>query len=138
MTEQNTKGRWDMEDFHFVIPLPPVTKKNSQRIVRCGAYSKIVSSAAYTAYEKSAGYFLPRRGAHIARPCEVTALFYMKTRRRVDLTNLLEALDDLLVNYGVLDDDNSSIIVSHDGSRVYYDKAHPRTEVTVRFLDTDS
>lgn len=124
-----------MENFSFVIPLPPVTKKNSQRIARCGKYSKLIPSAAYTAYEKSAGYFLPRRGAHIDRPCEVTALFYTKTRRRVDLTNLLEAVDDLLVKYGVLADDDSRIIVSHDGSRVYHDKENPRTEVTIRFLD---
>lgn len=28
-------------------------------------------------------------------------------------------------------DDNSQIIVSHDGSRVLYDKDNPRTEVTI-------
>ena len=59
----------------------------------------------------------------------------MKTRHAVDLTNLLEAVDDVLVKYGVLEDDNSRIIVSHDGSRVLYDKQRPRTEVTIRFLD---
>jgi len=59
----------------------------------------------------------------------------MPTRRRVDLTNLLEAIDDVLVHYGVLSDDNSSIIVSHDGSRVLYDKARPRTEVTITCLE---
>lgn len=58
----------------------------------------------------------------------------MPTKRRVDLTNLLEAIDDVLVKYGVLKDDNSEIITSHDGSRVLYDKDNPRTEVVIKFL----
>lgn len=64
-------------------------------------------------------------------PVEVRCLFYMPTRRRVDLTNLLEGIDDVLVNASVLADDNSQIVVSHDGSRVLYDKENPRTEVEI-------
>jgi Holliday junction resolvase RusA-like endonuclease len=60
----------------------------------------------------------------------------MPTKRRVDLTNLLEAIDDVLVKYGVLKDDNSEIITSHDGSRVLYDKDNPRTEVAIKFLES--
>ena len=72
-------------------------------------------------------------GVHkpIDTPCEVRCLFYMPSRRRVDLTNLLESVDDALVAAGVLADDNSQIIVSHDGSRVLYDKDNPRTEVSI-------
>lgn len=117
----------------FTIGLVPVTKKNSQQIVRLGNRYAVVPSKAYKAYEKAAMLFIPveaRKGVN--HPVEVKALFYMPTRRKVDLTNLLEALDDVLVVAGVLADDNCKIIVSHDGSRVYYDKAHPRTEVTVR------
>ena len=55
----------------------------------------------------------------------------MKTHRRVDLVNLLEATDDILVSCGVLKDDNAKIIVSHDGSRVYYDKEAPRAEIFI-------
>ena len=61
----------------------------------------------------------------------VKALFYMKTKRKVDLTNLLEALDDVLVKGGMLVDDNCTIIKSHDGSRVLYDKENPRIEVEI-------
>ena len=63
-------------------------------------------------------------------------MFYMPTKRRVDLTNLLEAIDDVLGKYGVLKDDNSEIITSHDGSRVLYDKDNPRTEVVIKFLES--
>ena len=52
-----------------------------------------------------------------------------------DLTNLLEAIDDILVSYGVLSDDNFTVIVSHDGSRVYIDKENPRTEITIESIE---
>lgn len=120
------------------IPLNPVTKKNSQRIIKCGQYSRIMPSKQYMQYEKSAVHYLMNTKAKerlikpIDNPCEVTAVFYMQTRRRVDLTNLLEAVDDVLVKCGILEDDNSKVIASHDGSRVMYDKENPRTEITIR------
>jgi Holliday junction resolvase RusA-like endonuclease len=55
----------------------------------------------------------------------------MQTRRKVDLTNLLNAINDILVKYEILADDNSSIVFSMDGSRVFYDKENPRTEITI-------
>lgn len=121
-----------MNELQFTIPLDPVTKKNSGRIIRVGKYPKLLPSEAYTQYEKDCGYFLKGRGGRISEPIEITCLFYMRTRRKVDLTNLLNAIDDILVHYGVIEDDNSKIIVSHDGSRVFYDRDHPRTEVTIR------
>ncbi|MCD8018409.1 MAG: RusA family crossover junction endodeoxyribonuclease [Clostridiales bacterium] len=122
-------------EVRYTIPLQPVTKKNSQRIVRCGSYSRIMPSKSYVQYEKECGYFLSNDGPPIAEGCEVTCLFFMKTRRRVDLTNLLEAADDVLVKYGILEDDNSKIIVSHDGSRVLHDPEYPRTEIIIKTID---
>ena len=45
--------------------------------------------------------------------------------------NLEAAADDLLVSAGVIKDDNSNIIKSHDGTRVLYDKENPRTEIYI-------
>ena len=59
----------------------------------------------------------------------------MPTHHRVDQVNLLEATLDILVEYGVLADDNSNIVVSHDGSCVLYDKNNPRTEITITDVD---
>lgn len=124
----------DQREIHFTVPINPVTKKNSQRVVPCRGYYRVLPSKAYERYEKEARRCLSFCGEAISGPCEVVGLFYMKTRRKVDLTNLLEALDDLLVEHGILADDNSRIIVSHDGSRVLYDPKNPRTEVTIRLL----
>lgn len=118
----------------FTIKLPPVTKKNSQEIRYNRKTGKrfVTSSEQYKRYEKAAMLCIPTDVAsYITEPVEVKALFYMPTRRRVDLTNLEEALDDTLVRAGLLADDNCRIIVSHDGSRVLYDKDHPRTEITI-------
>ena len=61
----------------------------------------------------------------------IRALYYMATRRKVDITNLESALLDVLVKHGVITDDNCRIVVSTDGSRVLYDKDNPRTEIYI-------
>lgn len=117
----------------FTIPLPPVTKKNSQRILHNKRTGKryIAPSEAYKQYERAAALFVPKLQQPINCGVNVKCLFYMPTRRKCDLTNLLEAIDDILVNCGVLADDNYKIIESHDESRVYYDKENPRTVVII-------
>lgn len=75
-------------------------------------------------------WFLPNVDT-IEERVNVKAVFYMPTRRRVDLTNLLQALLDVLVKYGILADDNSKVVASVDGSYVDYDKENPRTEVEI-------
>ena len=116
----------------FTIPLAPISKKNSQQILRNPKTGKpfIVPSKKYREYEEAAAWFLPKVST-IDTAVNVKCLFYMPTRRRCDLTNMLEAVDDLLVKYGVLVDDNYTVVESHDGSRVLYDKEHPRTEIYI-------
>lgn len=113
----------------FSIPIEPRTKKNSQRLVVAGNRPIILPSKQYKEFEEAALWYVPR--LNIDYPVNIKALFYMKTKRRVDLVNLLEALDDLLVKGECIQDDNSTIVVSHDGSRVYYDKEKPRIEVII-------
>lgn len=118
------------KEVSFVIPVAPVTKKNSQMIITNGKGKRmIIPSEAYRQYEKDASLFVPK--LKINEKVNVKAVFYMKTRRIVDLTNLNEALHDMLVHAGCLEDDNCMIVASTDGSRVKYDKENPRTEVTI-------
>lgn len=123
----------------ITVPLAPITKKNSMRIMRNRKTGKrrIMPSQQYMDYEVAALWHCKRAKVQrpIEEPVEVKCLFYMPTRRRVDLTNLLESIDDVLVRAGVLKDDHSGIIVSHDGSRVLYDKDNPRTEVFIREME---
>lgn len=64
-------------------------------------------------------------------PVNLQCRFYMSTKGRVDLSALYEGIQDVLVEVGVLADDNSRIVTSHDGSGVAYDKQNPRIEVTI-------
>ncbi|SUB57733.1 RusA family crossover junction endodeoxyribonuclease [Peptoniphilus lacrimalis] len=115
---------------HLILYGRPITKKNSSRIVKCGNYHKLLPSKAYEKYEKecllqiTGKYKLKLDGKY-----NLKCLYYMPTRHRVDLVNLLEATCDILVAGHVIADDNSKIIVSHDGSRVLYDKVNPRVEI---------
>ena len=121
----------------MVIPIAPRTKKNSQRIVLVKGRPIIMPSKLYKDYEKDCGKYITKPLSPINIPVNVKVLYYMPTRRRVDLVNLLEATDDILVHYKVLEDDNSNIIVSHDGSRVYYDKENPRCHIFIDEVDKD-
>jgi Holliday junction resolvase RusA-like endonuclease len=114
----------------FTVPLPPITKKNSQRIVMRGNKPIILPSEKYKEYEDAALWFIPKR-LTIDFPVNVKCIFYMPNNRLCDLTNHLEAIDDVMVKAGLLKDDNYKIIASHDGSRVMVDKNNPRTEVEI-------
>lgn len=65
----------------------------------------------------------------------VRCMYYMKTARRVDLANLIEATTDILVKARVLEDDNSKIVAAHDGSRVEFDRKQPRVEIEIKEME---
>lgn len=118
----------------FTLPLKPVTKKNSGQIVIRGSYPILLPSKQYMQFEKdSAPYFrkVKLQTDVIHYPVNVKCHFYMETHRRVDLCNLLNAVDDAMVASGLVLDDNRDIIAAHDGSRVYFDKDRPRIEITI-------
>ena len=123
-----------MNEIKFTIQLNPVTKKNSQQIILVGGRPRIIPSKKYKEYERDCIPFLTHVEPVTGR-LNVKAVYFMRTRRRVDLINLHEALHDILVKAGVLEDDNCKIIYSTDGSYVDYDKENPRTEVTITYLD---
>lgn len=122
------------EYYHYTIEGIPITKKNSMRIAYHGNRPILLQSEQYNRYEKDALKQLARHKpkAPITEPVEVSCVYYMPTRRRVDLLNLLAASHDILVKARILLDDSCDIIYSVDGSRVRHDKENPRVEITVR------
>ena len=145
------------------IPLQPTTKKNSQQIyINARTKRPFVSqSEAYKKYERSCKEYLKTTTTTktkisnilsdiittpqyadtasfpISYPVNIQAIYYRGDRRRVDLPNLHEALCDILVKHGILEDDNFNIVAGMDGSKVLYDKEHPRTEITITKLEAD-
>lgn len=123
----------------IIIPLNPIPKKNNTQIIRNKKTKRlqIIQSARYIQYERDCGYFLNRYKPRepIGRPVNLKCHFYRKTRHKIDLINLLESAQDVLVKHGVLKDDNSDVVVSTDGSRVFYDKENPRTEIEICVIE---
>ena len=119
--------------YQSLIPLNPRTKKNNQKIIknkRTGSLM-VVQNDRSLQYERDAGWFLKKIPQPISEPVNVKCVFYRDSERKVDLNNLLEAITDILVRYKVILDDNYRIVAGHDGSRVYVDREHPRTEIEI-------
>jgi len=137
------------EPLKITIPLEPTSKKNSQRILfnsrKGGGFWKIANggrriyagvpfiapSVKFEQYQSQCRWYMPRLEKPIDYPVRIQCLFFRKTKNRCDLTNLLEAVDDILVHYGVIADDSWKVIQSHDGSRVLFDKENPRTVIYI-------
>ena len=123
----------------IILKGPPRTKKNSQVLVRSGSKMIPLPSRSYREYEIAClaqlRYAKTPAADPEGGPYNVRCLYYMPTRQRVDLTNLLEATDDILVKAGILPDDSSEYVGGHDGSRVMHDKANPRVEITITAME---
>lgn len=129
-----------MRPLSLIIPLDPKTKKNSMqpRLAKGGRFLGMMQSDAYQQYERDCLRAIPGNvRIHINEPVNVKAIYFTKTRRKVDKTNLESALLDILVKAGVLTDDSAqypAIVVGTDGSRVRWDKNNPRTEVEITLM----
>lgn len=114
----------------------PRTKKNSARILRTRSGTPFVApSKVYVDYETDCLRQIKKLRSPISARVNVRCVYYMPTRRRVDLVNLIEATCDILVKAGVLEDDHCRIVAGHDGSRVEYDKENPRAEIWIKEME---
>ena len=120
----------------FTLIGTPKTKKNHQRIMRNKRTGKpfISQSEHYQQYETDCLWQIPKQvKLSIDRPCQVTTVFFMPDRRRVDVSNLVSAAHDILVAGKVLKDDSSGI-VSCLVARCEVDKDKPRTEIKIEVI----
>ena len=121
---------------NIIIPSNPITKKNHGRIVQKRfpngkSIPIMLPSEAYTKYEKECKQYMPHLEKPIDYPINLKCIYYMETKRKCDITNLLQATCDILVKYKVIEDDNYTIISSVDGTKVFYDKENPRVEIEI-------
>lgn len=117
--------------FRLTIPIEPKTKKNSSQISLRGAKPKLLPSQEFEQYQTDCGWFIKTPKEPISCKCNIKAVYFRRTRRRVDITNLHSALHDILVHYGVIADDSCKIVIGTDGSRVKVDRNNPRTEIVI-------
>lgn len=127
-----------MINLSFTIKGQPVTKKNHSNIyINKNSGKRFVSpSEQYKKYKKEFYYeAFQQKLLHknIDSPVNIKCVFYMKTKRKVDLTNLLSCVMDCLCDesINIIADDDCTIAVSNDGSCVKYDKNNPRVEIEI-------
>ena len=115
------------------IPLMCRSKKNSQQILVNKRTGKlfISQSKIYKNFERESGKFLIKYKNNITYPVNLKCTFYVPNKRKRDLTNLENAIADILVKYKVLKDDNYNILQSWDGSRIIYEKGREETIIEI-------
>lgn len=115
------------------IPLLTRSKKNSQQMIFNPRTKKpmIIQSKLYLEFEKECKNYLWEHQYNIDYPINLKCTFYVGDRRKRDLTNLENAIADVLVKYHVIEDDNYNIIQSWDGSRILYEKGREETIIEI-------
>ena len=116
------------------IPHHTIPKKNSQQILINKRTKKpfIQQSDRYLEFEKLCGFYLGKyKGLNINESINLKCTFYVPDKRRRDLANLLESIQDILVKYEVIADDNYLIVQSVDGSRIIYEKNRSETIILI-------
>lgn len=117
----------------IVIPINPRSKKNSQEICFNKKTGKrfIKQSELYTEFEKKCKKYIPKLEKPINYPVNLSCKFYVCDKRRRDITNYLEAIQDILVKYNVLEDDNYNIVASLDNCSMEIDRENPKIIINI-------
>lgn len=120
------------------IPLLCRSKKNSQRIVWHGNKTCIIQSQTYLEFAQNCGYFLKKYARYITTPINLKCTFIVPDKRKRDISNLLNAIQDILVKYKVIADDNYNIVASVDGTRIKYVKGVSKTIIEIEEVTNDN
>lgn len=91
-----------------------------------------IPSVAYTTWHTIAMTQLDSyKGETINDVERVELFFYAPDRRRSDLTNKAESVMDLLVDKGILEDDNWWLVSKIELNFMGVDKLNPRCEISI-------
>ena len=115
------------------IPVQCRSKKNSQQILY-NRYTRkpfISQSKLYKEFEQECGFYLINHNYNIDYPINLKCTFYVPDKRKRDIVNLLNAIQDILVKYCVIADDNYTIVNSINGSQIIYEKGRQETIIEI-------
>jgi Holliday junction resolvase RusA-like endonuclease len=108
------------------------SKKNSKIIVCRGKYPILLSSPAYNTWnEEQLWYLKGLRCPRSIEKCKVDITFYAPDKRATDLSNKTESIMDLLVDAGILKDDNWYVVSELTLRFGGVDKENPRAEILI-------
>lgn len=118
------------------LPINPRSKKNSQNIVfnKKTGRRLIIQNERYTEFEKESKKYMPILDKPIDYSVNLKCTFYVCDARKRDIANYIEAIQDILVKYKVLEDDNYNIISSLNGCSMQIDRDNPRTIIEIETI----
>lgn len=93
-----------------------------------GRFPMLIPSKRYSEWHSDATKQLLKRP--LPDIMELTILFYLPDARKTDLTNKAESVMDLLVDNGILADDNWNVVPRLILQSGGIDKLNPRAEIT--------
>ena len=107
------------------------SKKNSRNIFVRGGRPVNIPSKNYKEWHDDAVNQLQAQGAKPfpEKEVSITVVFYPRTLRPFDLSNKLESVADLLVDCGIIEDDNWKIVPEISAKIGIKDKDNPRAEI---------
>ena len=84
------------------------SKKNSKIIICRGKFPNLIPSKNYSEWHKDA--LIQLKGKEKITENKITITFFTGDNRKFDLTNKAESIMDTLVDAGLLEDDNYSVV----------------------------
>lgn len=127
-----------MKELKITIPGQTPSKKNNKRIVYNKKTKKpfIITSKNAMDWDNESQWILLKYavGGPFENKVELSAVFYVKDKRRRDLDNMLTSCQDALVKAGILKDDSwtNLRIASLDAE---LDKENPRAEIFLKEIE---
>lgn len=123
----------NMTPLNIIIDANPRSKKNSQEIVfnRKTGRRMVIQNKRYSDFEKDCKKFMPILPKPIDYPINLSCHFFVCDARKRDIANYLEAIQDILVKYNVLLDDNYNIVASLNDCSMSIDRDYPHIEITI-------
>lgn len=107
------------------------SKKNSKR--RTGRF--LISSKEYIQREKNMAIILLNVTKISQYPVHISYVMYRPDKRKADGSNKIESVNDCLVKYWILEDDNRECIKSFDFVSMWVDKSNPRMDVFINIIN---
>lgn len=112
------------------------SKKNSKQWIFRGGRKFLVPSANYSAWHEEKLWELKQyKVKNPITRCKIEILIFFPDNIKSDLTNKAESLMDLLVDYGILEDDNHKICYDLRLVSGGVDKDNPRAIITINYED---
>ena len=116
----------------LTIPGQTPSKKNSRINTRSG---RSFPSKRYAEWHKNSSLYLesilekltPERFGKVT----INYMFYVQDLRRRDVSNMVESINDLLVDLGVIEDDDWKHVRLGSGD-AELDRENPRCEITIK------